>query len=45
VVKQVEGKDAFIAKRALIETRKDQYVIKNAFKKPITLNSTIHSHN
>lgn len=26
------GKDAFIAKRALIESRKDQYVIKEAFK-------------
>ena len=43
MVKKVTGKEAFIAKKALIETRKDQYVIKNAFKKPITITSTVHS--
>ena len=31
-----EGKEAFIIKKALIEMRKDQYVIKNAYRKPIT---------
>ena len=43
IVKKVSGKEAFVAKKALIESRKDQYVIKNAFKKPITINSTIHT--
>ena len=43
IVKKVSGKEAFVAKKALIESRKDQYVIKNAFKKPITISSTIHT--
>lgn len=34
-LKVTEGKDAFIIKRALIEMRKDQYVIKAAYRKPI----------
>ena len=33
-LKQTEGKEAFIMKRALIEMRKDQYIIKNAYRKP-----------
>ena len=37
-LKQVEGKDAFIIKKALIEMRKDQYLIKNAYRQPIILN-------
>lgn len=37
-MKVVEGKDAFIIKKALIEMRKDQYVIKNAYKQPIIFN-------
>lgn len=36
-LKQAEGKEAFIIKRALIEMRKDQYIIKNAYRKPIQL--------
>ena len=43
MVKRLEGKEIYIAKKALFETRKDQYVIKNAFKKPITITSTVHS--
>ena len=35
-MKTASGKDAFIIKKALIEMRKDQYVIKNAYRKPIT---------
>lgn len=35
MLKTSEGKDAFIIKKALIEMRKDQYVIKNAYLKPI----------
>ena len=43
LLERLEGKEIYIAKKALIETRKDQYVIKNAFKKPITITSTVHS--
>lgn len=44
-LKRTSGKDAFIIKKALIEMRKDQYVIKQAYQKPIipmhlTRNST-----
>ena len=34
-LKVTEGKDAFVIKKALIEMRKDQYVIKNAYRRPI----------
>lgn len=34
-LKMTEGKDAFTIKKALIEMRKDQYLIKDAFRKPI----------
>lgn len=44
LLKQAEGKDAFIIKKALIEMRKDQYIIKNAYKRPITATKLIHSH-
>ena len=30
--------DAFIIKKALIDLRKDQYIIKNAFRNPVELN-------
>lgn len=43
VLPKTEGKDAFIAKKALIESRKDQYVIKNAFKPPILMKNPVHS--
>ena len=33
-LKVTEGKDAFVIKKALIEMRKDQYVIKNAYRRP-----------
>lgn len=36
-LKNAEGKDAFVIKKALIEMRKDQYVIRNAYKPPIIL--------
>lgn len=42
IANKVEGKEAFIAKKALIETRKDQYVIKNAFKKPVSISASFH---
>lgn len=34
-LKMTEGKDAFTIKKSLIEMRKDQYLIKDAFRKPI----------
>lgn len=34
-LKTAEGKDAYIIKKTLIELRKDQYIIKNAYRKPI----------
>lgn len=33
--KNISGKDAFTMKKALIEMRKDQYVIKQAYQRPI----------
>ena len=42
-LKTTEGKDAFVIKKALIEMRKDQYLIKNAYKKPIVFNKIIRS--
>ena len=35
LLKKAEGKERFIIKKALIEMRKDQYVIKQAWRKPI----------
>lgn len=35
IQKTVSGREAFIVKRTLIEMRKDQYVLKNAYKTPI----------
>ena len=42
-LKVTEGKDAFIIKKALIEMRKDQYLIKNAYRKPIVFNKLTRS--
>lgn len=36
-LKRSSGKSAFVMKKALIEMRKDQYLIKQAYQKPITL--------
>ena len=41
--KVTTGKDAFIIKKTLIELRKDQYIIKNAYRKPIVPLKLIHS--
>ena len=41
--KTATGKDAFIIKKTLIELRKDQYIIKNAYQKPIVPLKLIHS--
>ena len=44
-LKTAEGRDAYIIKSTLIELRKDQYVIKNAYRRPITLTKITHSKN
>ena len=38
LLKTVSGRQAFIIKHTLIELRKDQYVIKNAYRRPIVFN-------
>ena len=38
------GRDAYIIKKTLIEMRKDQYLIKNAYRKPIVANKLVRSH-
>ena len=44
-LKVTEGKDAFTIKKALIEMRKDQYLIKAAYRRPIVFNKLTRSHN
>lgn len=41
--KHLTGKTAYIAKKALIEMRKDQYIIKNFFRSPIVATKLTHS--
>ena len=41
-IKTTEGKDTFVMKKAIIEMRKDQYIIKDAFRKPVIPRSIIH---
>ena len=42
-LKITEGKDAFTIKKMLIEMRKDQYLIKAAYRKPIIPNKLVRS--
>ena len=42
-LKVTEGKDAFTIKKALIEMRKDQYIIKNSYRQPIIPNKLTRS--
>ena len=42
-LKQAKGRDAYIIKKALIDMRKDQYVIKNAYRRPIVFNKINHA--
>ena len=44
-LKVTEGKDAFTIKKALIEMRKDQYIIKQAYRRPIVPNKLVRSKN
>ena len=42
-LKTTTGKDAFIIKQTIIELRKDQYIIKNSYRKPIVPNKLTRS--
>ena len=42
--KTLTGREAYIAKKAIIELRKDQYIIKNAFRKPVVTMHLNHSN-
>lgn len=42
-LKVSEGREAFVIKKTIIELRKDQYVIKNAYRKPIVPTKLIRS--
>ena len=44
-LKTSEGRDKFIIKKTIIELRKDQYVIKNAYRKPIVPTKLVRSRN
>lgn len=41
--KTAQGRDALIIKKTLIELRKDQYVIKNAYRRPIVFTQAVRS--
>lgn len=41
-LKRTSGRDAFIIKKALIEMRKEQYLIKQAYQKPIIFKKVLH---
>lgn len=42
-LKTAEGKDIFVIKKALIEMHKDQYIIKQAYKKPVNTSTVIQT--
>lgn len=42
-LKKTSGKDAYVIKKALIEMRKDQYIIKQAYQRPIVANKLTRS--
>lgn len=43
-LKSASGRDAYIIKKTLIDLRKDQYVIKNAYRCPIVFNKITHTN-
>jgi hypothetical protein len=43
--KTATGREAYIIKKAIIELRKDQYIVKDCYRKPICLNKITHSNN
>lgn len=42
-LKTAQGRNKFIIKKTLIELRKDQYIIKDAYRQPIRFNKITHS--
>lgn len=44
-LKTASGRQAYIIKSTIIDLRKDQYILKNAYRKPIILNQITHSKN
>ena len=44
-LKKASGRDAFIIKSTIIELRKDQYVLKDSYRKPIIFKNITHSRN
>lgn len=44
-LKTATGRQAYIIKSTIIDLRKDQYILKNAYRKPIILNQITHSKN
>ena len=44
-LKSASGRNAYIIKHTIIDLRKEQYIVKNAYRQPITLNKLIHSNN
>ena len=44
-MKTATGRDAYIIKHTLIDLRKDQYIIKNAYRKPIVMTKSLKSKN
>ena len=42
-MKTAQGRDALIIKKTLIDLRKDQYIIKTAYRRPIIFTQAVHS--
>ena len=43
LLKTASGRDAYIIKKAIIDLRKDQYIVKNAYRKPIVTTHASHA--
>ena len=45
ILKTCSGRDAYIAKKAIIDLRKDQYIIKDAYRVPVSPKNVSHCRN
>ena len=45
ISKTASGKDAYVAKKAIIDLRKDQYIVKDAYRVPLNPKNVSHCHN
>ncbi len=43
-LKHTSGRDAYVMKKALIEMRKDQYIIKQGYQKPLSFSKITHGN-